>query len=135
MQAKDINFGDRVNLSTSFTIQSLLYKIPGSVNGSSDDVLSDSISYKCYTPSDFLTSKFNKSNVGIIHINIASLSLHIDDLKMFLDLLDHRWGVIGVSETNLREEHGPLINIAIDPNSHKVIFWRRWPLCKKPIRL
>ena len=105
MQAKDINFGDRVNLSPSFTIQTLLGKIPGSVNESNDEFLSDSISSKYYTPSDFLTSKVNKSNFGMIHINIASLSLHIDDLKMFLDLLDHPWDVIGVSETKLREGH------------------------------
>ena len=114
MQAKDINFGDQVNLSPSFTIQSLLDKIPGSINGSNEDFLSDTISSKYYTPSDFLTSKFNKSTFGMIHINIASLSLHIDDLKMLLDLLDHPWNVIGVSETKLREEHDPLINIKID---------------------
>ena len=103
MQAKDINFGDQVNLSPSFTIQSPLEKNPGSNNGSNDDFLSDTISSKYYTPRDFLTSKFNKSTFGIIHINIASLSLQIDDLKIFLDLLDHPWDAIGVSEAKRRE--------------------------------
>ena len=31
----------------------------------------------------------------MIRMNIASLSVHIDDLKMLLDLLEHLWDVIG----------------------------------------
>ncbi len=106
MLAKDVNFGDQVTLSPSFTIQSLLDKIPGSLNGSSDDFLADSISSKYYTPSEFLCSKFDKSSFGMIHLNVASLSLHID-------LLDHPWDIIGVSETKIRDDRDPLINISI----------------------
>ena len=113
MQARDINFGDQVTLSPSFTIQSLLDKIPGSLHDSNDDFLADSISSKYYTPSEFISSKFNKSSFSMVHINVASLSLHIDDLKMFLELLDHPWDIIGVSETKSKEECDPLINISI----------------------
>ena len=114
MQAKDTIFGDHVNLSPSFTIQSLLDKMPGSMNDSSDDFLTDSISSKYYTPSEFLASKFKKTSFSMIHLNIASLSLHIDDLKMLLDLLDHPWDVIGISETKICEERDPSVNISID---------------------
>ena len=37
IQAKDANFGDHVIHSPSFTIQSLIDKIPGSMNCNSDD--------------------------------------------------------------------------------------------------
>ena len=114
MQAKDTHFGDHVTLSPSFTIQSLIDKIPGSMNYNSDDFLTDSISSKYYTPSEFLASKFKKTSFSMIHLNIASLSLHIDDLKMLLDLLDHPWDVIGISETKIREERDPSVNISID---------------------
>ena len=87
MQAKHTNFGDHVILSPSFTIQSLLDKIPGSVNYNSDDFLTDLISSRYYTPIKFLTSKFKNKYFSMIHMNIAYLSLHIDDLKMLLDLL------------------------------------------------
>ena len=60
MQAKDTNLGDHFILSTSFTIQSLLDKIPGTMNYNSDDFLADSISSRYYTPSEFLTSNFQK---------------------------------------------------------------------------
>ena len=114
MQAKDINFGDHVNLSPSFSIQSLLDKIPGSFSDSSGDFLTDSISSKYYTPREFLASKFHKSSFSVFNINIAALSRHIDDLKILLDLLEHPWDVIAISETTIREECDPLINISID---------------------
>ena len=60
MQAKDTTFGDNIILSPSFTIQSLLDKIPGTMNSNSDDFLTDSISSRYYTPSEFLASKFKK---------------------------------------------------------------------------
>ena len=60
MQAKDTHFGDHVVLSPSFTIQSLLDKIPGSMNYNSDDFLT--ISSRYYTSSEFLTSKFQKTS-------------------------------------------------------------------------
>ena len=83
MQAKDTIFGDNVTLSPSFTIQSLLDKMPGSMISNSDDFLTDSISSRYYTPSEFLAAKFQKNYFSMIHMNIASLSLHIDDLKCF----------------------------------------------------
>ena len=114
MQAKDTNFGDHVILSPSFSIQSLLDKIPGSMNCNSDEFLTDSISSRYYTPSEFLSSKFKQTSFSMIHMNIASLSLHIDDLKMLLDLLEHPWDVIGVSETKIREQCDFSINVSID---------------------
>ncbi len=103
-----------MTLSPSFSIQSLLDKIPGVSQNSNEDFLSNSISSKYYTPSEFIASKFKTTSLGIIHLNIASLSLHIDGLKMLLDLLNHPWDVIGISETKICEEHEPLINVLID---------------------
>ncbi len=114
LQGKDISYGEHVRLSPSFSIQSLLDKISGLSQQSNEDFLSNSISSKYYTPSEFLSSKLEKTNFGIIHLNIASLSLHIDGLKMLLNLLDHRWDVIGISETKIREGHEPLTNVSID---------------------
>ena len=36
------------------------------------------------------------------------------DLKMLLDLLDHPWDVIGISEMNIREQRDISINVSID---------------------
>ena len=49
----------------------------------------------------------------MIHLNIASLQKHIDELRSFLSLLNHPFNVICITETRLNEEK-PLANISID---------------------
>ena len=97
IQAKGLPFGEHVTLAPSFTIKSLLEKIPETFNDSTEDYLSDSVTSKYYTPSDFISSKFNKTPFSVFHMNIASLSAHIDDLKWLLDTLDHKFDIIGVT--------------------------------------
>ena len=46
-------------------------------------------------------------------MNIASLSAHIDDLKWLLDTLGHKFDIVGISETKIRESNEPLINIKL----------------------
>ena len=58
----------------SFTIQSLLDQMPGQ-KFESDELLSNSISSKYYKPSELPANNFT-----MLHINIASLSKHIDEL-------------------------------------------------------
>ena len=49
----------------------------------------------------------------MIHLNIASLQKHIDELISFLSLLNHPFNVLCITETRLNEEK-PLANISID---------------------
>ena len=49
----------------------------------------------------------------MIHLNIASLQKHIDELRSFLSLLNHPFDVICITETRLYEQK-PLANISID---------------------
>ena len=112
LKGKDITFGENITLTPSFTIQSLLEKIPGTFSEKTEDYLSDTVDSKYYTPSEFLASKF-KQPFSILHINIASLAAHIDDLKELLDLLDNKFDFIGISETKILEESVPLVNIGL----------------------
>jgi hypothetical protein len=113
MQAKDKNFGDLINLSPSFTIQSLLDNISGH-DEDIDDFIYDLTDSKYYTPSDFLGSKIKKNNFSMFHLNLASLSLHLDDLKTILSVLDHPFDIIAISETKIKENHDPISNIFLD---------------------
>ena len=49
----------------------------------------------------------------MIHLNIASLQRHIDELRTFLTILEHPFQVICISETRLHDDK-PLTNIQID---------------------
>ena len=103
---------DSLSNLPSFTIQSLLDQLPGQ-NFSTDDFLSDSIESKYYTPAQFIAEKFSKKYFTMIHLNIASLQRHIDELRTFLSILDHPFQIICISETRLHDDQ-PLSNIEID---------------------
>ena len=49
----------------------------------------------------------------MIHINLASLSKHIDELRSLICNLNHPFDVIGITETRLYDDD-PLVNIEID---------------------
>ena len=49
----------------------------------------------------------------MIHINIASLRKHIDELRGLLTVLNYPFDIIGITETRLRDDN-PLVNIEID---------------------
>ena len=68
---------------------------------SSDDFLTDSTSSKYYSPSEFLESSFSE-NFTMLHLNIASLSKHIDELNNLLKILDFSFDIIGITETRLK---------------------------------
>ena len=102
---KDIFLENTERLSNlpSFSIQSLLDQLPGQ-NFSTDDFLSDSIESKYYTPAQFIAEKFSKKAFTMIHLNIASLQRHIDELRTFLSILEHPFQIICISETRLQED-------------------------------
>ena len=49
----------------------------------------------------------------MIHLNIASLQCHMDELRSLLSLLDHPFDIICITETRLHDDE-PLSNIQID---------------------
>ena len=49
----------------------------------------------------------------MLHINIASLSKHIDELRNLIHSLNHPFDIIGITETRLHDNDS-LVNIEID---------------------
>ena len=57
------------------------------------------IDSKYYDINDFnKLNIYKNSSIAILHINIASLSKHFDDLQNFLSLLKHSFDIIGIWE-------------------------------------
>ena len=96
----------------SFSIKTLLDQFPGE-KFAEDDFVSDSVGSKYYTPAEFLTEKFSKKSFSMIHLNIASLSRHIDELRSLLTLLGHPFNIIAITETRLHDST-PLVDVNID---------------------
>ena len=57
-----------------------------------------------YDINEFNSCKIDKSSsFGLLHINIASLNKHIDDLKLILSMFTHEIDVIGISEHKIQK--------------------------------
>ena len=50
----------------------------------------------------------------MLHLNVASISLHLNDLKILLSILDHPFDIIALSETKILNNCEPLDNIFIE---------------------
>ena len=90
----------------NFSIKTLLDQLPGN-KFDTDEFTSDSINSRYYTPTEFITTKFSKKSFTMFHLNIASLSRHIDELRSLLTLLNHSFDVICITETRLHELSPP----------------------------
>ena len=108
----DDNIEFYVDKTPSFSIQSLLDKMPGQ-KIDTDQFMSNSILSRYYTTSEFLSAKFSNKTFSIFHLNISSLQKHIDELRTLLICTNANFDVICISETRLHNEV-PLSNIAID---------------------
>jgi len=106
------NFNYVLDGLPSFTIKSLLDKMPAQ-KFTTDEFLTNSISSKYYSPTEFIDAKFSKKAFSMIHLNIASLQLHIDELRNLLVLLQHPFDVICITETRLHDDK-PLANVDIE---------------------
>ena len=51
----------------------------------------------------FNTIKFQQKSFNILHLNIASLGAHKEELEAVLSSLDHDFDVIGLSETKIKK--------------------------------
>ena len=62
--------------------------------------------------SDFKKLKINKQqDLSILHLNISSISAHIDDLRTLLNLAHHKYDIICISESRNSLKHPQTTNI------------------------
>ena len=122
------NKSNLINSTPSFTVQSLLDQMPGQ-NFETDEFMSESISSKYFTPSEFLGSNLRPNNFSLVHLNIASFCKHIDELLHLLHTLDHPFDIIGITKTRLHDSD-PLVNIEIDGYEFTYTNWNSMRGCR-----
>ena len=71
-----------------------------------------------YETEDFIDAKFEaESNLSTLHLNIASLQFHHEELKILLAMLEFDFDCIMITETKLQKDSVPVTDISI-PNYH-----------------
>ena len=73
----------------------------------------NSISCDYYDVDDFNKIVINQSDLTVIHLNISSLALHIDKLKLFLSLIKTKFDIICISESRITKSNSLTVNINI----------------------
>ena len=64
-----------------------------------------------YLDIDEFHYKNKKDNLSLFHLNIASLCKHKEELETTLNLINLKFDVLGITETKIRENRDPLIDI------------------------
>jgi hypothetical protein len=74
-----------------------------------------------YSVDEFSKAKFKSSKYfSIFHMNIHSIQLHFNELKILLQLMDFNFDILAISESKLQKGIEPIIDISLD-GYHKPI--------------
>ena len=89
------------------------------IENSDEDIdLTPIIDCRYFDINSFEIFKTEKKQFSIIHLNIASLSLHKEELESVLTMLDFKFDVIGISETKILKDINPNYDISINGYNH-----------------
>ena len=75
------------------------------------DQSENSVSCDYYTPYELNKIKVKQEDLSVLHLNISSLSVHIDDLKNFLSELRIKFDIICISASRLSQKNPQTTNI------------------------
>ena len=75
------------------------------------DQSENSVSCDYYTPYELNKVKVKQEDLSVLHLNISSLSAHIDDLKRFLSEIRIKFDIICISESRLSQRNPQTTNI------------------------
>lgn len=68
-----------------------------------------------YNPNEFSEAKFDQNrSFSVLHLNIASIEMHIEELRTMLFLLNFKFDIIAISESKVKLNKAPSVDINID---------------------
>ena len=66
-----------------------------------------------YDVNDISKLRINENDLSVIHLNISSLPLHINELKLFLSFFKMKFDIISISESRITKGNTLTTNIDI----------------------
>ena len=100
----NFQFSDSTNIFPNDDLKNFFTKFNSLETPFSDIDYPVHIDSKYYDLNDFNETDINKhSSFSALHLNIASLSKHFEDLENFLSLLNHSFDLIGLSEHKINK--------------------------------
>ena len=113
LQLNGIDLPSQLKLLESYDVKSKLTSMPGLHDFDMDENLIHKVNSKYYDIMDFSEVKENAHQFSLFHVNLRSLSLHHDELRLLLNTLKCCFDIIGISETK-EPSDGFLNNVTLD---------------------
>ena len=113
--SSDVNITlDQEKLKFRANCDNLTASIDNTDDNDDESSLEIGIDSRYYDIGEFIKCKPDKtSSFSMLNLNIASLSKHIDDLRLIISLLEFNWDLIGISEHKIKKDKTPSVNIDI----------------------
>ena len=84
-------------------------------NDNFEEDIIPTIDCKYYSTDDFSAAHFNANkSFSILHFNIHSIELHIEEFRIVLQMIDFKFDIICISESKILIDRAPLTDISID---------------------
>lgn len=100
---------DNMHNESDNSDQNNFYKEKNGININIDDTILPPCDY--VTPCEVNSTNLNQAKLTLEHLNISSLSFHLDELST---LLNHKIDIIGISESKIKSNCATLANITLD---------------------
>ena len=100
--------------------QKFLKNINDTLNRTTGDEIDDDdndqqINCNYYDINEFSKAKIDfQKSFSIFHLNIHSIQLHFEELKLILDMLDSKFDIIALTESKIQKHMEPIIDITLE---------------------
>ena len=109
---------DHINKLNNYLNQNITQQTEGENDNNDQDSYHSPINCSYYEPKEFNEAKFSSSKAySIFHLNIHSISCHIDELRTLLATLESNnfeFDILAISESKIKKNTEPIVNIQLD---------------------
>ena len=99
---------------TKLMAKSNLQNSDSAENEADDDILTN-IDCQYYNTKEFSACKFKRAkSFSILHLNIHSITRHIEELQIFLLLVNFLFDIICITESKIQKDIEPIVDITLD---------------------
>ena len=113
LELNGIDLPSQLSSLESCELKSKLTHMPSLQDFDMDENLIHKVNSKYYDIIDFTMVNKNPDSLSMFHINLGSLSAHVEELQLLLKSLKANFDVIAISETKEQSE-GFLKNVSLD---------------------
>ena len=79
-----------------------------------DNQVLPTINCNYYTTDEFVSNHFNSAkSFSVFHLNIHSINKHIEELRLFLQIIDFKFDIICITESKIEVGMEPMVDISL----------------------